>query len=102
LVYPNPFSYNTIGYTTNAEGAKRMVEAFKPHSIIPADEYMPALYSREVSGPHGGGHPKEAVRKLYGNGTQLVSYATNQFLMGQVQVEDKSKSKVLESDIESE
>ena len=67
-MYRNGFSYQGNAYVLSPKGASKLlqlVESFR-RNAIPLDELLPALYSR---------HPNSAVRRVYGEGTVLRSWA---------------------------
>ena len=67
LVVPK-FSYGTYAYVLSLKGASRLLASGLENNIIPADEFLPALYAT---------HPRNDVRRTFGSGARLKAYATD-------------------------
>lgn len=77
LVIP-AFSYCTHAYAVSAAGAKKLLAQNLPKHIIPADEFLPAMYTR---------HPRDDVRAVFGEGDRLRAFAMEPRLArGDVQI----------------
>jgi GR25 family glycosyltransferase involved in LPS biosynthesis len=65
LVRPG-FSYQTHAYALSRSGARKLLAAGLDRNLIPADEFIPAMYAR---------HPRADVRAIFGDGDRLQAFA---------------------------
>lgn len=45
LVYPD-YTYWTIGYILNEEGARKLIDAKPLKKLIPVDEFLPIMFNK--------------------------------------------------------
>ena len=84
------YSYQTLCYVLNYDGAKKLVETNVPilkQNIIVSDEFLPATYTT---------HPREDIRKMFIQNMNVLAFKSNPVLQDRYEAANNSQTSPIE------